>query len=86
VSISPAPDGRTEPSLRGVGELMRNSGVAFTREVGALVEWIGEEHEPPVTCSECRDRGRDDSYPCLSLTNATAVAFQWLLDVIEERD
>jgi hypothetical protein len=84
--VPPEPDSKTdiEPSLRGIGELMRASGNAFAPDVGAMIEWVGEEHQPPVTCGECRDRSRDESLPCLSLTHASTVAYRWLLDWIEE--
>ena len=88
MSIVPQdPDSKPAPpnSLCGVGRRMSESADPFTAEVGRLIEHLGEQHEPPVTCEDCRDELRDRSYPCLTQENASAVAFAWLLRVIDER-
>jgi hypothetical protein len=72
-------------TLRGVADRMTNSPDEFTMNVGLLVDWIATQHEPPVTCQECRDRDRDQSFPCLSYESALSVGFAWLLKAVDER-
>lgn len=84
MSIVPeSPDSNDPPAentLRGIGQMMARSPIRVTAETGLLLQTIGHDHEPPVTCSICRDEDRDASYPCLMLDSAMGIAFAWLLD------
>jgi hypothetical protein len=66
----------------GVAHMMERSGNPVTREVGALVAYIGAHHEDPVTCGECRD---GEFLPCMLMDNATSIVIAWLLELVDER-
>ena len=89
MSIMPEqPDSKIPPivTLRKVAEIMSESPDAYTVNVGWLVDYIAGQHEPPVTCTECRERDpRGEFMPCLMHESALSVAFAWLLKVADER-
>jgi hypothetical protein len=63
--------------------MMIESPDPYTREVGSLVHYIGEQHTHPITCDVCREELSD--YPCPVQDNATSIAIAWLMKVVEER-
>lgn len=65
------------PTLAGIASMMGETGDQVAAETGALLAYIGDQHQHPVTCRECA--AAQDDGPCLMLEMATAIGIAWLM-------